>query len=648
MELRAEGQPLACRGWGLEMPHRLALPILLAVIAVLLIAAAEAHGGTYTVRQCHNSAPQNHLHEASAERLPNPGPYAVSAAANVCGKASEDFALKVSVTGTALHGQYGRLRFAAPPGTRIVGVKVDAKLRRDDGHKARLIMADAAGVPQVKFANGIGEATAFRTYLWSATGGKEGHEQLIATLICDKPGGNCPGEGNRAKTFIRDVVLTLSDDAVPTVALAGELVDGGWIRADSRLVIDADDKEGGLTRIIAVVNGVGFVTPPPLECALVAGTSDATRLAPCPSSQRSAQVVDTRSSPFADGANSLVACAFDFGERPNIGCAQSTIKVDNTAPELGFSPAQDPDDPELIRAPATDATSGLDPDSATISYRRVGEADWLALPTSLADGELRARVNSEAVAAGQYEFRAAVDDLAGNESVTTDRADGEPMRLRFPLKEPVELRAELGNGGDDQVVGYRKEGEVRGRLLDSAGRPIGGETVAFTQRFAPGSLIDTRSGKAVTNANGRYRALLPGGPSRDIDVTYGGSRRYSGDREAGLDFDVRGKAKLRVSKRRITAGNRVAFRGRVKHHFARIPRGGKLVEVQVKNGRSWTTLQEATGTDSRGAIVVIHRFRGFYTRPVTFVFRLKATRENGWPYRGAATSKRRRVTVLPR
>jgi hypothetical protein len=111
---------------------------------------------------------------------------------------------------------------------------------------------------------------------------------------------------------------------------------------------------------------------------------------------------------------------------------------------------------------------------------------------------------------------------------------------------------------------------------------------------------------------------------------------------------VRGDARLKISRRRVRAGSSVSFRGRVKRYFARIPAGGKLVEVQVKSGRSWTTLQEATGTDRTGTIVLRHRFRGFYTQPVTFTFRLKATRENGWPYHGAAKSPRQRVTVVPK
>ncbi len=222
------------------------------------------------------------------------------------------------------------------------------------------------------------------------------------------------------------------------------------------------------------------------------------------------------------------------------------------------------------------------------------------------------------------------------------------MVLEFPLKDKVEIDASLGNGADDQTVAYRREGLVTGKLLDDSGEPVRGEEVTVVETFDDGSLIEHRERRVSTDSRGRYRSKLPGGPSRDVSVSYSGSKRYREDRQTGLDFNVRGAAKLKASRRKVRAGRWVAFRGRVKRYFARIPRGGKLVEVQVKAGQQWTTLQEAVGTDDRGRVKLRHRFRGFYTEPVTFTFRLKATRENGWPYRGAAVSRKQRVTVLPK
>ncbi len=172
--------------------------------------------------------------------------------------------------------------------------------------------------------------------------------------------------------------------------------------------------------------------------------------------------------------------------------------------------------------------------------------------------------------------------------------------------------------------------------------------VTVVETFAAGSLIDRRVRTTVTDDHGFYKSALPGGPSRNIAVTYDGSKKYIGDGESGLDFDVRGDATFRTSHKRVRAGRAVKFIGRVKRYYAQIPPGGKLVEVQVKSGNDWTTVDEAKGTDPKGHIVIRHRFRRFYTRRVTFTFRLKVTSENGWPYRGSAKTHRRKVTVVPR
>ncbi len=222
------------------------------------------------------------------------------------------------------------------------------------------------------------------------------------------------------------------------------------------------------------------------------------------------------------------------------------------------------------------------------------------------------------------------------------------MVLEFPLRTETALSASLDDGADAELVPFRKAGAVKGRLRAPDGSPIGGAPVTVTETFAPGSLLDRRVRTVQTEPDGSYRSKLPGGPSRDVKVSYDGSKRYIGDSEGGLDFDVRGAAGFRTSKRRIVAGHAVKFLGRVKRYYAQIPPGGKLVEVQVKSGKDWTTVGHATGTDKQGHVVIRHRFRRFYTQRVTFTFRLKVTSETGWPYRGPTRSTKRKVTVVPR
>ena len=106
--------------------------------------------------------------------------------------------------------------------------------------------------------------------------------------------------------------------------------------------------------------------------------------------------------------------------------------------------------------------------------------------------------------------------------------------------------------------------------------------------------------------------------------------------------------KFDTSRRRVGAGESVTFGGAVKHHGAQIPVGGKLVELQVREGaRKWGTVKEAFSTRGDGRYSTSYRFGTFYARPVTFRFRVKVTRENGWPYKAPVRSRARRVTVVP-
>ena len=212
------------------MRPRFVLPICLAPLVCALLWAATASAGTYLVRECHNSAPQNHPHEGIVDLSPNPGPYAVAAGPGVCAGAANEYAIKARPSGAALHGQYGLVRFLAPTGTKLVGVELDARLRSEAGHRARLAMANAAGIEQLRFAAGGSGPTGFAHYAWTASGGTAaGFQQFTAGLTCDNVGSNCPltGDGDKSKADIRNVQLTVRDDVAPTIETEGDLLSEG-------------------------------------------------------------------------------------------------------------------------------------------------------------------------------------------------------------------------------------------------------------------------------------------------------------------------------------------------------------------------------------------------------------------------------------
>jgi hypothetical protein len=321
------------------------------------------------------------------------------------------------------------------------------------------------------------------------------------------------------------------------------------------------------------------------------------------------------------------------------------LRIDRTAPTVAFANAQDPSDPEMVRASVSDSLSGLA--SGVISYRREGGETWQPLVTTTSDARLEARLPSESLVDGRYELRAEARDQAGNVATSNLREDGSPMVLDLPLKVSTNLRASIGSSGHEKTVGYGHPSHVRGRLFDAAGAPVADAALDVSERFDDGSLAADQTRTVVTDGRGRFSVGLAPGTSRTIELDYAGSRRYRSTGEQHLRLDVRGSAQLSVSKRRPRVGRRFRFGGRVRHFAARMPGRGKLVELQVKRPGGWDTVKQAFRTRPDGRWRFPFRFGNYYFEPTRFRFRLKVAQEGDWPYRPMTTASRI-VTVVPR
>jgi hypothetical protein len=320
------------------------------------------------------------------------------------------------------------------------------------------------------------------------------------------------------------------------------------------------------------------------------------------------------------------------------------VYVDNAVPAAAFANEQRPEEPELVVAVVSDTHSGVA--GGQIFYRAVGATSWQPLQTRVADGEASAYVESSGVPAGEYEFRATVRDVAGNETDTTLRDDGTPMRLTFPLRAPVELRTSLGGGGSTgQTVPYGTSSRVHGRLVDAHGEPLAGQPVLVVDTFDNGALFPRAERPIVTDEDGRFSTPEPAGPTRSIEAVFAGSNRYLPSEDEVGKFAVRGAASFQTSADTIREGTTLVFRGKVRHHGARIPAGGKLVEVQyrVKTGRQ-RTLKEPFRTEPDGSYRLAYRFSKALTADALFHFRVKVRNEGNWPFKGSV-SKWRKVIV---
>lgn len=611
-----------------------AVPLAVCAAAALWApAGAAGAGATFEAVYCD---PQNRgLGEAEVRE---PRGYQVSRG---CDNASYENALQInSRLSKADRGAEGRVYWRAPSDSALVGVVVEGKLRRDAGHKSRLYLADDLGRETKRVATGDGTASPFKRFTWSGA-----QQQMFVTSLRCEDGPSCP-ESGQAKTWIRELRLRVADYADPGAAIAGTLVAGGWRRGTHELTFNGTDRGSGVRRVYATVNGTELAGVNG-SCSGVLGTELASRMQPCSGAPvGGSAAASTAALPFHDGANTVAACTLDFAG--NKTCAERTVQVDNRAPTLAFTNAQDPDDPELIQAIVSDAHSGIA--SGQILYRRAGQALWQPLETTIAGGALRARVDSVSVPEGTYQFKAVAHDRAGNVTETTRRLDGLEKQLVFPLKAGVKLSAQLEPGGSKQLtVRYGKRTRAAGTLRAASGEPLGGQEVTIVENFGDGALIRERISKATSDSRGRWLEKLPAGPSRSVSVFYAGTPRYLAAETAAGRLSVRSKATLRASRAKVPEGKRVVFRGRLGRLGARIPRGGKLLELQVKeDNKTFQTVGQSFRSRSNGSYRMGYRFGDFYEYDVRFKFRVRVARERDWPYKAPIRSKPEKVTVLNR
>jgi hypothetical protein len=602
-------------------------------LALGLFAADVARAGSYTVFQCSGSASGSGNPGADPHVRPdrNNNDFATN---NSCGVAGNP-AIGIHVGRPSNVFNYGRWTWSAPPGTSITGAIVSEDLRDEHGLSARIFVTGQ------DLLVGDDGWDSWRVRSWSFPSGRS---TFGVRLVCARTSG-CQ-DSNRARAYLKHIALTVRDSSPPSASVGGALMSSGWHRRTEDLNFGGSDHGAGLSVYTLDVNG----TRADAAFAPCARTSAgyAARMSPCVGNvSRASGAGNTlnRNLGWRNGTNSVQACAWDFSG--NKACRTHQVSVDNAAPELAFRNAQNPADPELIRVPGTDPHSGME--VGKISYKREGTNEWHELPTVHQGGELRARVDSEAVPAARYQFKAWSEDRAGNRTGdVTARENGQPMVLRFPLRAESELHAGIGDGAQRRTVRYGKESEVTGRLRSADREPLAFQTVTVHERYAPGSLDVEHTHAAVTDQQGRFALRLPAGPSREVDVTYAGSKRYRPAGPRALELQVKSGVKFNTSRRRVPAGRAVVFGGKVKHDDVQLPPDGKLVELQVREGAGrWGTVKEAFSTRGDGRYSLRYRFGRFYSRPVSFRFRVKVTREQGWPYKAPVRSRARQVTVVP-
>lgn len=349
------------------------------------------------------------------------------------------------------------------------------------------------------------------------------------------------------------------------------------------------------------------------------------------------------------------------------------FKIDGTAP-VGAFRAVDPADPRALRVDVEDATSGVA--DGTIEYRREGEGGFRRLATVRAGGSLTARLDDQRLAAGRYEVRAVVTDVAGNEAVVDHRADGSKATLAAPLRLAANIavaglvkakgcakgtkKKRRGGSGSRKRTArpkcrrkkttksvsslglrYGKRALSTGRLATAQGAPIANAPIVVDGQARSGGPF-VKLGVARTDGQGGFRFKVPAGPSRTVRYHYEGTNTVQ-PAAAELTTKVDAAARLKVDRRRLRNGQAVRFTGRLLGKP--IPKAGKLVALQAKVGRGWRTF--ATPRANRKGVFK-HRYRFTATTGTRrYEFRAVVAREDAYPYE-AGLSRTVRVIVRGR
>jgi len=339
---------------------------------------------------------------------------------------------------------------------------------------------------------------------------------------------------------------------------------------------------------------------------------------------------------YARDAAGNVADGATANGRPNRPPATTVVRIDREPPRLAFAVAQNAGDPELIEAQAEDRYSGLDPSRGSIAVRRVGAGErFAALPTQISAGTLRARWDSSAFPAGEYEFRATAYDAAGNGVASLDRANGTAMRLSGPLKVPVRL---LIRGAKERSVRYGRGTWFAGRALTGRRTPLAGAPVKVIERFATGSAPRERLSTVRTGGDGRFGIRLAPGPSREVLATVTPTATTRGTDSKPLALTVHSRVVLRASAgvARV-GGSPLIFRGKVADQGAEMPVDGKVVQLQFRlPGLPWSEFRSVR-TGPNGRFRYAYRFSDDDSRGVRFQFRAYAPAQAGWPFEPAGS-----------
>lgn len=204
----------------------------------------------------------------------------------------------------------------------------------------------------------------------------------------------------------------------------------------------------------------------------------------------------------------------------------------------------------------------------------------------------------------------------------------------LPFVEDAQILAHFPRSHSSNILlPYGRRTLAAGRLVDSDGFGLPGETLCIEERPRVPHWPYNVVGSTTTRADGSWSIKLPSGPSRSIRIDYGGDPDLI---STFLDLDVHAHATLRLQRHRTLPHRRVYFSGRIPG-----PLPGKRVVI-LRGGRpgvSRKPLIRRARTDAFGHFRIPYAF-GPSAGAGRFVFWLVVPVQDGYPYQLGRSSKR--------
>jgi hypothetical protein len=320
------------------------------------------------------------------------------------------------------------------------------------------------------------------------------------------------------------------------------------------------------------------------------------------------------------------------------------MRFDPEPPELGFEPTST-QDPTRVGVHVADKVSGVA--GGEVELSRAGSGVWQPLPTSLEGEELVTRIDDASLPAGEYQLRASATDKAGNEASSESRIDGSPMKVTLPLRTPTTVgasvqvshverkvvhhkghrhvvRRRVSDEGPKETVGFGTKTTFAGRLLDKAGNPVAGASVAVYQQVPEES--EAQVATLTTGSEGGFSYEAAAESSRRLRFVYSGTPTTL-PAEGSAELLVHGTSTLKVKPAKVLNGHPVTFTGQVRGDP--LPSQGKLVELQVRLTHEWSTFRTIR-SDPEGAWSIPYPFKRTCGTE-HYRFRVRLPGEAGYP-----------------